>query len=236
MGWYGAAYKVVDVLATIPFLFAGIMLPILVSRWAEQAKEDFTRILQKMFDLTALAVIPLLIGGYFLASPMMRFIAGADFKASGPILQILLLAVVAVFFSCVFTHAMVSMNKQKQLIGYYLFTALTALPVYYLAIKYWSYYGAAWGTVYSESLIVVFSVILVWRRTGWLPKLKLFFKSLLAAGIMALMLAAVQTWASQSIWQLLITMASGVIVYAIFLYWFKGISHEDLLALVNKKS
>ncbi|KKR14239.1 MAG: Heteropolysaccharide repeat unit export protein [Candidatus Falkowbacteria bacterium GW2011_GWA2_39_24] len=236
VGWYGAAYKVVDVLATIPFLFAGIMLPILVNQWHDQSKENFIRTLQRMFDLTALAVIPLLVGGYFLADPMMLYVAGSDFIAAGPILQILLLAVVAVFFTCVFTHAMVSMDKQKQLIGYYLFTALTAIPVYYFGIKYWSYFGAAWGTVYSESLIGIFALILVWRHTKWLPKLRLFGKSLLATGIMALLLSALQNWASQSPGQLVVVMMLGVVVYAIFLYWFKGISPEDLLALARKQN
>ncbi|MFH1412482.1 MAG: flippase [bacterium] len=235
VGIYGASYKVVDVLVTVPFLFAGIMLPILVNRWSNNLKQDFFRILQKMFDLTAIMVIPLMFGGYFLAHNIMLLVAGSEFTASGPILQILLLSVGALFFACVFTHTMISLDKQKKLIIYYLITAVTALPLYLVMIKKWSYFGAAWGTVYSEFLILIFAVILVWHYGKFLPNLKVFAKSLLASGIMAIGLFFASAWIQDSGWRLLGILIISVLFYFSLLYWFKGISKQDLLALTNRK-
>ena len=41
VGIYNAPYRVLEILTTFPFLFMGIMLPILTSRWAEQKIEEY---------------------------------------------------------------------------------------------------------------------------------------------------------------------------------------------------
>ncbi len=67
VGLYGAAYKVIDVLITFPFMFAGIVLPILTARWAEGNKQKFKSILQKSFNVMVILAIPLAVGTQFLA-------------------------------------------------------------------------------------------------------------------------------------------------------------------------
>jgi O-antigen/teichoic acid export membrane protein len=188
VGLYGAAYKVVDVVVTLPFLFAGLVLPILVKHWSSGERGKFAFVAQKVFDVNVLAVLPLLAGGWLLANPGMRLVAGDNFAVSGEILKILLLAVVAVFGSCFFTHLMISFEAQRKLIKFYLITALTALPIYLYAISRWSYWGAAWGTVYSESLILVFSLAAVWRQGHFMPQLNLALKALVATAIMSLVI------------------------------------------------
>ncbi|HLD34373.1 MAG TPA: oligosaccharide flippase family protein, partial [Patescibacteria group bacterium] len=67
VGIYGAAYKVIDVLITIPFMFAGIVLPILAKRWAENNKKSFFSILQKSFDAMIAVALPIAVGTQFVA-------------------------------------------------------------------------------------------------------------------------------------------------------------------------
>ena len=184
VGLYGAAYKVVDVLVALPFMFAGLVLPILVKHWSNQEKDKFYFVAQKFFEATVLIVMPLLVGGYLLSDAGMRLVAGEDFAISGQILKILLPAVGVVFFSCFFTHLMISFEAQKKLIKYYLLTALTAVPVYLYLIDRFSYYGAAWGTVYSETLILLCAVWAVWRHGHFMPKFIMIFKALLACIVM----------------------------------------------------
>ena len=188
VGLYGAAYKVVDVLVAVPFMFAGLILPILVKHRADGEVGKYAFVAQKVFDVTVLAVAPLLIGGWLLATPSLVLIAGTNFAISGEILKILLPAIAAVFFSCFFTHLMISFEAQKKLIKFYLLTAVTALPLYLYFISRWSYFGAAWGTVYSEGLILVCAIWAVWRQKYFMPRLKLAAKSLVAAGVMGLVI------------------------------------------------
>ena len=92
VGIYGAAYKVIDVLITFPFMFAGIILPLLTARWAKKNIKEFKNILQKAFDIMMIIAIPLIIGTQFTAAKIMVLVAGKKFFLSGPILQILIIA------------------------------------------------------------------------------------------------------------------------------------------------
>jgi len=218
VGLYGAAYRVVDVLVALPFMFAGLMLPILVKHWSAGAKDNFKFVAQKVFNVIVLATAPLLVAGYLLASPAMSVVAGPNFIISGDILKILLIAVVAVFFSCVFTYIMISYEEQKRLIKYYLITAVTAIPVYYLAIQKYSYFGAAWGTVYSEVLIFICSAWAVWHYNHWLPSLHLLPKALGATMVMAGVIIALRfnldVFTPEG---LAITVGAGVATYSLML-------------------
>ncbi|MEI6553169.1 MAG: oligosaccharide flippase family protein, partial [bacterium] len=90
VGLYGAAYRIIDVLTTLPFMFAGIILPILTSSWFEGKKEYFVSVLQKSFDLMAIFSLPIIAGTLILARPLIVLVAGEDFADSGLILKILI--------------------------------------------------------------------------------------------------------------------------------------------------
>ena len=188
VGIYGAGYKVVEVLIIIPFMFAGIVLPILTDSWTRAAFGHFRRVLQKSFDLMLILAIPLMVGAHFLAGEIMTLIGGEDFAVSGEVLQILVIAAGLIFIACMFTHAIIALEKQKKTIPAYIFTSITALAGYIIFIPEYSYFGAAWLTVYSELMIALFSIYYVWRYADFLPGLWTGAKALIASGVMALFL------------------------------------------------
>jgi O-antigen/teichoic acid export membrane protein len=235
VGIYGAAYKVVDVLVTLPFMFAGILLPLFVSHWANNNKQQYFLLFQKAFDATAIVVIPLMVGGYFLADPIMALIAGNDFIASGPVLKILILAIGAVFFSALFTHVMVSFERQKKLIKYYALTAITALPLYYFLIQRYSYFGAAWATFYSELLIMACSALAACHYSRFWPKLTILGKSILAAAVMGGGLYLILPWAGQNVLNFVVVLLGASALYFAVVYLLGGLSRADILMLLNKK-
>ena len=113
VGIYGAAYKVIDVLVTIPYMFAGIILPLLTHSWATGDKEKFKKIMQRSIDIMCIMVMPMIFGTQFIAKKMMVLVAGEEFGISGPVLQILIIAVGLLFVSCMFSHAIIAIEKQK---------------------------------------------------------------------------------------------------------------------------
>lgn len=236
VGIYGAAYKVVDVLVTLPFMFAGILLPLFVRHWADNDRPRYFQILQKAFDATAIIAIPLMVGGYFLAEPIMVFIAGKDFALSGQVLQILIFALGAVFFGCLFSHVMISFDRQKKLIKYYAITALTALPLYFWAIPKYSYIGAAWVTFYSETLIFIFALIAAWYYSRFQLKFTVLFKAIIAAAVMGAGLYWLGDWVSQSMFYFIIILFLASAIYFVVIYLLKGFSREDVMSLLNRKN
>ncbi len=231
VGIYGAAYKVIDVLITVPFMFAGLILPIIAAEWAKKNIESFKNIMQKSFDAMAIVALPLVIGAQFTAKPIMVFVAGQNFGASGPVLQVLIIAAGIIFLGSAFTHGIIAVNKQKKIIGAYLFVGVTAVAGYLVFIPKYSYFGAAWVTIYSELAVVSASVYLIWKYTKFLPNLKIFFKSLLASAVMGVWLYSAQADRQAN---LFLVLAEATIIYFGMLYAVKGISKRDLMDLMNK--
>jgi O-antigen/teichoic acid export membrane protein len=231
VGIYGAAYKVIDVLITLPFMLAGVILPLLTIRWATKDKNGFNKVVQKSFDVMVILAIPLAIGAQPIATQIMTLVAGKNFALAGPILQILILAAAAVYFGSIFAHAIIAMDKQKKIISAYLFTALTSLIGYFIFIPRFSYFGAAWVTIYSEVAIATASIYLVWKYARFLPNLKIFFKALAASIIMILIIYLLKIFNIQNLF-LVITIA--IMVYFLALFSFRGFTKQDIADLLNK--
>ena len=234
VGLYGAAYKIVDVLTTLPFMFAGLILPILTTAWINKKPLHFQNILQKSFDFMLIIALPLVVGSQFLAKPIMIFLAGQDFAAADLILKMLVIAVAAIFLGTMFSHAVIALDCQKKMIGFYIFTSLSALLGYFLFIPYFSYIGAASITIYSEVLIAIFSAFCVFKVTRFLPRLKIFFRSLGACAIMALFIYIIPLPYQTSLLSLIAVLIGATITYFVALFLLRGISPTDLKILYKK--
>ena len=55
VGWYGASYKLLEVLITFPAMFAGLALPVLTNAWHTRDNARFSHALQLSFDGISLA-------------------------------------------------------------------------------------------------------------------------------------------------------------------------------------
>lgn len=236
VGLYGAAYKIIDVLTTIPFMFAGLILPILTASWTGGNKDYFEKTLQKSFDFMAIVAIPLVIGAQFLGRSVMTFVAGRDFVLAGDILKILIYAVAAIFLGAMFSHAVIAINRQKKMIGFYVFTSISALAAYFYLIPRYSYMGAAAVTIYSEAMIAFFSAYYIFKYTRFLPNLKISLKSLLASLAMGGFLYFSAGYADRSIGRLILIIAAACIIYFVFLYLVGGIKTDDLKSILKKQT
>ncbi len=236
VGLYGAAYKIIDVLTTLPFMFAGLILPILTAAWLENNHSYFKKVLQKSFDVMAIVAIPLVIGAQFLGEPVMLFVAGRDFLVAGDILKILIFAVAAIFLGAMFSHAVIAIDKQKKMIGFYVFTSISSLLAYLFLIPRYSYFGAASVTIYSEVLIAIFSAYCIFKYSHFLPSLITFLKALLAGLIMGLLIYFFPSHYQTTLGGVLLIIVLATLIYFISLYLFGGINGEDLKAIFNKRT
>lgn len=230
VGFYGASYRVIDQFTALATMFIGLVLPPLTIAWTTGNKERFYKIFQGAFNTYAIIAFPLLAGALLIGRPLMAFVAGADFTISGSILGIHMIAMVGVFFSTLFGHIVVVLNKQKQMIWGYVSVAVLALIVYPFAIMHYGMFGAAWATVGTEFVITVLTFLMVWRTTHLIPRLKIFWKSILAALIMALFLFMLADA------NLALLLVGGALIYVVALYLLGGIKKEILREIVSFKS
>ncbi len=235
VGLYGAAYRIIDVLTTLPFMFAGIVLPIMTSSWFEDKKDYFKLVLQKSFDLMAVFSIPIIAGALVLAKPIIVLVAGPEFAGSGVILKILIFALVAIFLGCMFAHAVIAINQQKKMIAPYIFVGLSSVLLYLIFIPKFSYYGAAAITIYSEVAIALFSAYIVFKYTSFTPALKIFSKAIISSLIMGGILLLINESFYYSWTGLILGCVTAITVYFLSLFVTKGLTVNDLKILLNKK-
>lgn len=231
VGIYGAAYKIIEVIVTIPFMFSGLVLPFLTFNWLKKETKKFTAILQKSYDFMIFLALPMIIAIQIIAPEVIFLIAGKDFMPAVDILKILILASGLIFIGTIFSHAIIAIDKQKKLIPLYIFVALTSLIAYLIFIPKYSYFGAAWTTIYSEAAIALASIFYVYKTTKFIPKNYALMKSFLASSIMAGFLIVFPKEFAFSWLGLFVEIFLASIIYFICLYIFKGFSKNDLKIL-----
>ncbi|MGE5425547.1 MAG: flippase [Bacillota bacterium] len=234
VGLYGASYKIIDVLSSLPFMFAGIILPLLSAAWEKADKGRFASILQRSFDAMALIALPIAVGTQFAAKEIIVLVAGPQFLAAGSILRILIMAVAAIFLGNMAAHAIIAVKAQKKIIWIYVFTGLTSLAAYILLIPRFSYFGAAAVTVYSETAIALLSSIFLYRHLKLKMKWTGFLKAAGATGIMAAALYLIPISASSDLLRLLLTLIIGGLTYLLSLYLLKAFTRNDFLSLFKR--
>lgn len=229
VGLYGAPYRVLEVVLTIPTMFMGVILPILTNFWLSKKLAEFEKVVKMSFDFLIILAVPMVVGTLFLAKPLMIMIAGKDFSPSGEILKILILASGIIFVGTFFGHIIVAIEKQKQMIWAYGLTAILSLIGYLIFIPHYSYFGAAWMTVFAESLIALIGFLVVWRATKIKFSPLILNKTLFASFIMGLFL-----WLFNSLNFFLLVIGS-TIIYFVSLYFVKGFTREMILEIIKIK-
>lgn len=236
VGIYGASYRTIEVIGTIPYMFAGIMLPLFTYNWLSQKTEFFKKISQKSFNFMIILAIPLAMGSQFVSKEIITLIAGPDFSESGLALQFLIISTALLFISCIFSHLIIAIDKQKKIIGLYVFTAISSIILYLILIPKLSYLGASLVTIYSNLIILLGSYYYVKKYTGFSPKIKIIFQSLSAAlGMSIFMFLLPRTLYQNNIYLLLI-ICLAMLIYFFLLYLLKGINKDDIKMLLPNLS
>jgi len=227
VGIYGATYKVLEILSTLPAMFAGLIMPLLTAAYAVRNFDRFRQIIQKAVNFLVILALPLIIGTQFIAEQLMILVAGEDFVGSGAVLRILIVATGIIFIGALFGNAVVSVNKQKPMILAYLTVAIVSLVGYLILIPRYSFYGAAYMTVAAEFLIMLTSFLMVYRTTKLRLKFNVIGRTILAALFMSLIL-----WLTRDLhWALLVFI--GILSYASSLYLLKGVTKSDISEILS---
>ncbi len=229
VGYYGVAYRVIDVLTALPVMAMGLLLPSLVKQWTEGKKVEFRAQVTKIFDVFMIAVIPIIIGAQAVSAKLTLLIAGAGYEISGQVLQVLIIAVLGVFLGALYGHLIVALNKQKVMTWGYIAVAIVAVIGYLWLIPEYGMWGAVWVTLVSEALIALITFIVVYKVSGSLPSLKTAGKAVIASGVMYLFLRIIPSA------HVLISISLGAVIYILAMLSMNGISRESLASIVGSR-
>jgi len=227
VGIYNIAYKVLEGIIFFPAMLTGLIMPLL-SKYAFFKPEEFKKIYQKALDVLIIFIVPLIIGLLILALPIVVLIGGKEFSVSAPVLRILAFAIGLISLGNLFGRAIIALDKQKAgawiYFGGMVFNVLANL----IFIPKYSYFGAAMTTVFTELLVTILMLILIWKTILYFPSFKIIFKALFAGLTMGAVIYYFQDW------NLFLLVILGITVYIGMLYLIGGIKKEEVLMLARK--
>ncbi len=142
-------YNILFMPASVINLFSGFifkpMVTSLAMRWGDKKYHSFQQTLFRLTlavgGLTLLAVV----AGYFLGTPILGFIYHVDLSSYRWHLSIMIIGGGLSAFSTVLYYVATIMRCQKQIMLIYALTAVLALSISGVLVKYWGLMGAALG-------------------------------------------------------------------------------------------
>lgn len=227
VGLYGAAYRVIDILAQTAMMVMGLMLPLMAYNWSRNLKEGFKKHYQQSFDAIMLLAVPVTIGLIVLSEKIMVLVAGNSFIMSGAALRILAIAVFGVFLGAIFGHTAVAINRQKQTMWIYISDAILTLAGYLIFIPKYGMYGAAWMTVFSELYAGILLWLVIRHYSQEKIQLKTFSKILFSGAIMAIAILSFYKL------HVIILAVIAVVIYAALIIATRAISKETLKEILS---
>jgi len=226
VGIYGATYRVLDIIIQLPYLFLGLLLP-LMSQFFITRRDMFAQTVQHAFNFLMIIVLPL-IGGTLMVGPaLMTLVAGEEFRQSGEVLKVLIIAGGLIYLGALFGYAIVAAELQKKMIKYYSINALISFFLYITLIPIYSYWAAAWLTVLTELMIVLSSYWVLRRHAGVSPSLRIVPKAATATIAMMAVIYAIATT------PLAVQIIIGILTYFTILYALRGIDRAHLREILT---
>lgn len=234
VGLYGVAMRFLEMLVIIPIYFMNSVLPVM-TRFIEEQSNRIKELMQYSFDFLAATGIPILVGGFVLAVPIIMFISDPEF-VSGNIysygsdfaVRILMFAMLFSFINSLFGFTLVVLNKQIKLMfvnaGCVLLNTIGNLIV----IPYFGFRGAAATSVVSELFILILTGWIVKKALGFRLSPVTLFKVIISSLIMGLVVSAGFYWMKDAwfVWQIVLLIPLGGVVYILMMLGTKAITPE----------
>ena len=230
VGWYNAAYYLVQGFKPLPQLVMSALFP-LMSLSFLSAKDSLKRIFERAFKYLFIIGLPMAVGITLLADKIIFLIYGPNFQNSVIALQILSWDVVLVFLLGCISFLLVSINRQHQMALLAGCTALINIVLNLLLIPTYSYVGSAFATIIAESFLLLAYIYLSARYFHLLPLHRIIIKPIIACSFMGVFVFLFHQI------NIAIVIPLAIVLYFSILFTIKGFSKDDisLLKSVIKK-
>ncbi|MEK7681045.1 MAG: flippase [Patescibacteria group bacterium] len=229
VGIYGAAYRIIDIITQVAAMTMGIMTPLATFAWSRNLKNDFKNKLQTSFDLVLLILMPMLVGIYILAGPIMKIVAGNGFEGSEQILKFLSFTILGISIGNIFGYIILAMNKQRQAIVVYLSDAILSTIGYFYFIPKYGMYGAAGVAIFSEIYAGIGLLLISSYYASYWPRLKNFIKISIASIGMGAIIFYLQPL------NIITSIFVGMATYSIFIIALRTVSKRTLMEIMPLK-
>jgi O-antigen/teichoic acid export membrane protein len=231
VGLYGVPTKMFELTTSLPYVFAGLMMPLLTAAGSSSVRAEFDRLLAHSLNAMVVFGVGAIVALSVFAPQILTLVAGSEFSAGAPALVILSCAASLTALSIIMRFALIAIDRPRAVLYADAGSCVIALAAYLLLIPKFSLVGAAAGTVVAEASVLG-GMLYSLKRAGrelpdWTNATKVLLAGAIAASIMwALHRSSIPWFAG---------LALGGAVYAICL-GVTGAVPRELIARILRKS
>ncbi len=219
VGWYNAAYKIIAVTVISATIISKSLYPVL-SKFFVESKEKLQKIWDYQMESIIILAVPIVMGGFVLASKIINFFYGPDYSPSIIAFQFLVFVCAIDFLYFPYAVALVISNQQKKNFGLLLIGAVINIILNLILIPFYGFCGAATATIISSFIILVLAVLLSKYYTPISPFNFNIFKVLTAAVFSGIaMLIVIKQPLIYSL-NIFLTVIIGGLIYSFLLFLF----------------
>ena len=221
VGWYNAAYYLVQGFKPLPQLVMGALFPLMSFSFVSE-KDQLKRIFERAFRYLLIIGLPMAMGITLLADKIILLIYGPNYQNSIIALQILSWDVLLVFLYGCISFLLVSIDRQHKMAILAGCTALINVVLNIILIPTYSYIGSAFATIAAESFLLVAYLYLSGRYFYYLPLHKIVIKPIIACGLMG---AFVYVFHDINIFVVIMV---AIALYFAIMFVIKGFTKDDI--------
>jgi O-antigen/teichoic acid export membrane protein len=208
VGFYGAAYRLLESTLFLSFAFVGAMLPVL-ARLGRNTDPTLGRTFEAACKVIFAVLLPIGAGFVLFAEPVIRLLFGDSFVDAASAVRLLGGAAVLYGFNYLAWYALISQGRERIIPWITGAVALENVVLNLLLIPRYSFDGAAAVTTVSELTLAVLFGIATLRLTGPISIARIAAGPLIAcAGMVGVALALGSGW---------VALGGGIAAYAILL-------------------
>lgn len=220
VGYYSAAYNLVDVLSFIPSVFAISIFPVM-SNYFKTSGSSLNKIYNYSVKYMFTLALPITVGVILLSKRIIYIIYGTEFLASTPALNVLIWAETLMFVGMIMSYMLVSIDKQKIALLNVGVGATLNVALNFLLIPKMSLIGAAIACVASDIYFFASSIYFL-SKYGY----KLNFSLIIIKPLFASIIMGGFIYHLNSLNLLALVLLSALLYFGV-LYMIGGVDRED---------
>jgi stage V sporulation protein B len=228
IGLYVAGQKIIQVIFTIPALLASGIFPTLSSIVKTGNKEQENNLNEKSILLVFILTIPLIVGGFILAEPLLKFIFGLEYTQGVSAFKLLLLGTIFLFPGIMIANLVLAHNQQKKVFKYVITATCMNVILNFILIPKIGIIGAALATLIAQIINYGFT----WNKMNKISPFKIFphlNKIVISTVIMGIVSFILNTFELN----VLLNITISVCLYLILLYVLKEKTFHEIKEFIK---
>lgn len=220
-GHYNAAYNLIFALVTLSNVLNTALYPSL-SRQATTAPETLPQIYERMLRYLMLVALPIAVGGYLLAGPIVALLFGPAYAPAAPLLAVLIWAVPLMFLSEFLGYVVVIAGREVKVARAIMISSSINIVANLALIPFYGVAAAAIITVVTEVVLVSQYLWLLRDMLGQMQWRELV-RTVAAVGVMGLLVYVGREW------PVVVTISLGALVYSGLLLALRVVGREEAI-------